>query len=269
MSERGEIVRYAYWSDRRVKSICQDNGIKLDARIKTKFTVFKIPLTSTSLDLEREPRTLYRKDIATLLERAIGDLAVEDFVTPPPIRFAKGVGLVEFSHFISTEPNRVVLYTTVQASDGTRIIVCLFGSKDNVAGYTGVGDPQVGGWTSSAMWSIKEWLASRCTVSDIHGEDAESLSVEAMKIATLQGNNDGLREHPDQPWQRGFTFGDASESEWMAEIYSDVVLDKDRWSLREPFDRVLVGAPLWVRTPTAGLRRYRDLRKRFNQQELA
>jgi hypothetical protein len=30
-----------------------------------------------------------------------------------------------------------------------------------------------------------------------------------------------------------------------------VVLDKDRWSLREPVDRILVGAPLWVRTPLA------------------
>ncbi|MER6592108.1 hypothetical protein ABT214_09695 [Micromonospora purpureochromogenes] len=86
-----------------------------------------------------------------------------------------------------------------------------------------------------------------------------------MKIATDQGMNQDWQANPDQPWTRGFTFGDTSESDWFAEIYSDVVLDENRWDLEEPVDRILVGAPLWVRTPRKSVRRYRDYRKRFNQ----
>ncbi|WP_441172086.1 hypothetical protein [Micromonospora palomenae] len=66
-----------------------------------------------------------------------------------------------------------------------------------------------------------------------------------MKIAFDQGFTQESREAPGEPWRRGYTFGDAVDAEWFAEIYSDVVLDKDRWSLREPVDRILVGAPLW------------------------
>jgi len=74
-------------------------------------------------------------------------------------------------------------------------------------------------------------------------------------------------EHEDKPWTRGFTLGHATESE-CAQIYSDVVLDKDRWTFDRDggtspdVDRILIGAPLWVRTPGAhAVTRYRDLRR--------
>jgi hypothetical protein len=45
------------------------------------------------------------------------------------------------------------------------------------------------------------------------------------------------------------------KAEWFAEVYKDVVLDKQRWqNLRpgsdvpEPVDRIVIGAPLWVRS---------------------
>jgi hypothetical protein len=44
-------------------------------------------------------------------------------------------------------------------------------------------------------------------------------------------------------------------AEWFAEVYKDVVLDKDRWHFKpgatdipEPVDRIVIGAPLWLRT---------------------
>lgn len=74
-------------------------------------------------------------------------------------------------------------------------------------------------------------------------------------------------EHKNKPWTRGFTLGCADESEWFAQIFSDVVLDKDRWTFHSDggispeVDRILIGAPLWVRTPGAhAVTRYRDLR---------
>ena len=51
-------------------------------------------------------------------------------------------------------------------------------------------------------------------------------------------------------------------AEWFAEVYKDVELDKDRRTFRrnfksasdipEPVDRIVIGAPLWVRYNTAG-----------------
>ena len=268
MTERGSFTRYTYWSERRVTDLARDLEIKTDPGWKTKITVFKVPLLSTSIDLEGAPRTPHRNEIAARVERALGDLAVEDFVTPPPAKFAKGTGLVQFSHFISTEPGRVVLNARTQASDGTNVVICMFGSQDNVPGFVGVHDPGPAGWSSSAMFSIRDWLASRCSENGSQWDDPESISVEAMKIALDQGNNDEYQKNPDRPWTRGYTFGDASESEWLAEIYSDVRLDQDRWSLDDPVDRILVGAPVWVRSPRSSLRRYRDLRRNFNEREL-
>lgn len=92
--------------------------------------------------------------------------------------------------------------------------------------------------------------------------------MEAFKIATRQGTNTYYDEHPNQPWTRGFTFADASVAEWFAEVYSDVVLDKDRWDLdADDVDRILVGAPLWVRSPRNAVRRYRDLHRQFNHDQ--
>lgn len=50
---------------------------------------------------------------------------------------------------------------------------------------------------------------------------------------------------------RAFTYGETNKmAEWCAEIYWDVNLVDD---LRDPwkgYSRVLIGAPIWVRTPT-------------------
>jgi hypothetical protein len=265
MGRKRELIRYAYWSDRRVRSIAEDNGIEVSRTLKTKLSVFKVPLTSTSLDLERESRTLYRTEIARRLEKAFAGTAVEDLSTPPPVRLAKGTGVVQFSHFVAPRPNQVVMNTRIQASDGTRAVVCLFGSKDNVARYVGPDDKCEAGWTSSEMWSVLNWLGSRCQADGSPRDDPQYLSVEAMKIATHQGTNDRFSDDPSQPWNRGYTFADASDSDWFAEIYSDVILDRDRWSLDEPVDRILVGAPLWIRTPGTRVRRYRDLRNRLGR----
>jgi hypothetical protein len=53
--------------------------------------------TNATAELAQEARTLDRAEVARRIETAIGDLAVEGFVTPPPVAFAKGVGSVEFA----------------------------------------------------------------------------------------------------------------------------------------------------------------------------
>ncbi|PXY17577.1 hypothetical protein BAY60_34245 [Prauserella muralis] len=207
--------------------------------------------------------------MAPRIETAIGDLAVQDFVTPPPVMFAKGVGRVEFAQFTGGIEKRqvVVIYTNTRSSTGSRVDVCLFGSLENTADYIGGSDQPPPGWSSSAARTIALYIQSRGTINNSQWDDPESLAVEALKIATEQGVTGNWDEHENKPWTRGFTLGHTTESEWFAQIYSDVVLDKDRWTfpsdggISPDVERILIGAPLWVRTPGAhAVTRYRDLR---------
>jgi hypothetical protein len=71
------------------------------------------------------------------VERAIGQLAVEDFVTPPPTAFAKGCGEVtiavyeRWSRPKKNKRNAVIVHTRTKASNGCRVEYCLFGSIEN------------------------------------------------------------------------------------------------------------------------------------------
>jgi hypothetical protein len=269
MGELGVIRRYAYWADRRIRDIASDNGISLERRTNWKARTAAIPLLG-SLEFAREARTLDRAEVAHRIETAIGDRAVQDFVTPPPVEFAKGVGRVEFAQFTGGTEKRqgVVLHTTSRSSTGVRTEVCLFGSVENTADYVGGADKPPAGWSSSAARAIEEYVRSRCTINNSQWDDPESIAVEALVIATEQGVTGTWDEHANKPWTRGFTLGQATESEWFAQIYSDVELDKDRWNfdrdrgISPDVDRILIGAPLWVRTPGAhAVTRYRDLRR--------
>ncbi|MER5457792.1 hypothetical protein ABT008_23745 [Micromonospora sp. NPDC002389] len=249
MGERGDLTRYAYWSERRVRSIAEDGGIDLSPRWRSKLAV-SVPLLNSTAEFEREPRGLFRNEIADRIERAIGDLAVEDFVTPPRVRFAKGRGQVEFTHLTGCRPPRVVVGVRSVASDGSRVAVCLFGSTDNLAGFVSAGEQYVGAGSgaSSSGSSISSWLVSGFPEDRSEPIDAQSISREAVAVAFDNGPGDGGPSRRDRE-QPEFSFDQVTDSEWFAEIYSDVVLVPDSWTGRTSVDRVLIGAPLWVRTP--------------------
>ncbi|MFD4636970.1 hypothetical protein ACFWN2_06620 [Lentzea sp. NPDC058436] len=272
MGERGAISRYAYWSDRRVRDIASANDVLLERRASWKAKTAAIPFIG-SFEFAQEARTLTRAEVARRIEAAIGDLAVEDFVTPPPAAFAKGLGTVEVAQLAGVGGGRqgVVMHTTTCTSAGERVDLCLFGSLENTADYIGGADQPPSGWSSSAAPAIARFIESRGTVNNSQWDDPQSLAVEALKIAVEQGITGRWAEHADKPWTRGFTLGQARESEWFAEIYSDVVLDQERWSFRADdgispeVSRILVGAPLWLRTPgVQAATRYRDVRRALN-----
>jgi hypothetical protein len=244
MGERGDFTRYSYWSDRRVRSIAEDGGIDLSPRWRSRLAV-SVPMLNSAVEFEREPRALYRNEIADRIERAIGDIAVEDFATPPKVRFAKGVGQVEFTHLVGCEPPRVVLGVRSVASDGTRVAVCLFGSRDNLAGFVGTETHYVGGGrATSSGSSISSWLVSGFSKDKAGPVNPQAVSFEAVDVAFGTGRASRRdRERPE------YTFDEMADLEWFAEIYSDVLLDRGRWVEAASADRVLIGAPLWVRTP--------------------
>jgi hypothetical protein len=248
-----------YWSDRLIRRIAVDNDIALERRLRWASRI-KAPAV-WELEVSPQGRSLPRNEIARKIEAAIGELAVADFVTPPPVRYAKGIGQILFSQFVgvSTVNEGIVAHTSVSSSDGHRVEVCMFGSVDNMAGYAGAHDRTTEGWVSSAAPAIFAFLESRGTINQSQWDDPEAISVEAFKIATKQGITPESEE--GKPWTRGFTLSHADDSEWLAEIYSDVELDQSRWNLDEAVDRIIIGAPLWIRSPGAqSITRYQTLR---------
>jgi hypothetical protein len=76
----------------------------------------------------------------------------------------------------------------------------------------------------------------------------------ALTVLLKQGTHQrGNADWATLPWNRRFTYGDVQwEAHWCAQIYDDVLVSEqgehsDDW---EGYHRVLIGAPLWVRTPS-------------------
>lgn len=261
MGELGEIWRYSYWSERRVQSVAADNNIDLSRR--TRFGITSPALVAApQVQVTREPAAVQRHEIAARVERAIGQIAVEDFVTPPPARFVKGCGPVTFAAHTRWYPESayldpgkktrkkvrqaqrtgVVLHTRTQSSDGGRIELCLFGSIDNCADYLAADKAEAPMWSSSSTQYIEEFLAHQGRQAARLYDDDESIAVEIIRTIHNQG------------MLSGHVFKRIASAEWFAEVYHDVELDKSRWQLTpghdipEPVDRIVIGAPLWIRS---------------------
>lgn len=243
MAELGTIRRYAYWSDRRIRSIATDNGINLQPRSRLSFRTPTLAGMAPQAELAVDPKAPQRHDVALKIESAIGQRAVEDFVTPPPTQFAKGVGTVTFAAYTrwSGEP-AVVLHTRTVSSNGQRVEVCLFGSIENCAEYISGSTVRAPYWSASSTWAIEEFLKHKGRKPAPTWDDAESIAMETLRVLYMSGMMGKYVRHR------------ILSAEWFAEIYHDVELTKERWSFKpgvdmpEPVDRILIGAPLWVRS---------------------
>lgn len=249
--EVGSVGRYLYWSDRLVGEIAQDNGIDLDRRsawtLSASFKVFSASRTSSR-------KALFRGEVADRIRRAVGQQAVEDFVTPPPVRFATGTGLVQMGEYVaySGDQHTAYMHTRVVASDGKRCDVCLFGSMHNYTDWTRGTKSDQDGWVASSGPWIERLLRSRGaenTWSD-DPDDFEPIAVEALKVVTGQGVTTLDELHEGLPETRAYTLGHADDAEWFAQIICDVELTQGRW-LDDETDRILIGFPLWVRSTRA------------------
>jgi hypothetical protein len=248
------IRKYHYWSDRHVHDIAADNDISLTTRWPWSLRTPSIPFVG-QIEFAEPQRNLRRNEVANRIETAIGRHAVEDLITPPAVRFAKGVSHIEFARFSSYYAGNegAVMHIQTANSLGRRIDICLFGSMDNFSGYIQRADCNPAGWTSSAWRAIDELLTTRGQENTSQWDDEESRAVEALKIATGQGITGHIKDHKDRPWTRGFTIGCAEDAEWFAEIYVDVELTNGRWDFypEQPeyrAERILIGAPIWIRT---------------------
>jgi hypothetical protein len=243
MAELGATRQYTYWSNRSVQGVVDDNGIRLEPGWR-----FGVRSPSAGLipqvEATQAPRRLSRHEVAQKIERAIGQLAVEDFVTPPPCSFAKGASRVTFavyerrSHVERDKPGNkaLIMHTRVLSSDGTQVEVCLFGSLDNCIGLAT--EPAAGEWRASSRWTIEDFIKIRDLPTEVDQQVAWSI------VRTL--HEEGLVDR--------YVFTAPDSSEWFAQIYKDISLENSRWSdlgrggVPGPIGRIVIGAPLWVRT---------------------
>ncbi|MFB7474221.1 hypothetical protein [Kitasatospora sp. NPDC056184] len=265
MRRIGEVTTYRYWSERRIRVIARDNGLRLEA--PWRLSTASSPTSVLGLGLpvfafqRPEGYERSRRKTADRLAKALrGSIAVT--YDEPGARFAGGLGRVAFSAF-TVGPQRdkgVVLHARTRNGSGRRVDLCLFGSVDNAADFR-TGEAVEGG-TSSAWYAVSELLESRGTRSTC-GWDEQELAFEALKIAT--GDRDRSESEAEEPWTLPWALGHADEAEWLAVVYSDVTLDPERWHLGgtdfEGTHRIIVGAPIWVRTATPqAVVRYSQLR---------
>jgi len=254
MGERGYVGKYLYFSERRVQTVAGDNGIRL-GRTSTSVTGKLGAPGVASVEASRSfgAASLDRDTVSALIERGIGDHAVSQFHTPSPVHFAKGVGSVAMSEFMASGDRRAIFHTRVVRDDGYRTDIVLFGSMDNLPDFIANDDLFSSGWTSSAAKSIEIFLRSGENTWDGPDEGGQALAREALKVALRQGISKASAADPSRPQLRGFTIGHAEDVEWFAEVHMDVEIDPERWSpdFEEAMstERIIIGAPLWIRTP--------------------
>ncbi|MGW6021278.1 hypothetical protein [Streptomyces sp. NPDC055099] len=256
---------FLYWSDRAIQRLAEDNGIELTGRARWTVGVgaggFQAGLAG------RERLTRSRVQEARRVRRALAKAVVEDFTTPPPAMFVQAAGRVAFAQFegIYAKNPGALLYLQTHSPAGQRVDICLFGSQDNVSGF-GPWDDFEGGWVSSEAPAIDKLLRAGDGDRPPIEDDTEALSVEALKIALHQGSTGTDEEHAGRPETRGYSVGHNGDCTVLAKVYTDIVLEPDRWHFQQgdPLagtERIIVGRPLWVRTlhPEATTR-YADLR---------
>ncbi|WP_228984242.1 hypothetical protein [Streptomyces sp. DH12] len=251
------VGRYVYWSERLVSEVVEDNGIQLDTAVKS---TLKLGALGNGIDVTRADRSSTRFDVAEKLKKKLGRRLAEHG-TPGPVQLVHGSGWVEVAEFQrwgarpehSLRQRTAILHTQTHSPRGQRTDLCLFGSLKNLQGYT-VPDEPVGGWVSSSAPAIEEFVASRGAGTSMSAVfDAEGIAVEALRVAMDQGVYAHPDEHRGRPETRAFTVLGFEACEYVVRIYQDVTLTPGRWDFRtEPdlagAERIMIGAPLWMRT---------------------
>jgi hypothetical protein len=137
--------------------------------------------------------------------------------------------------------------------DRGSVAVCLYGSMDNFLEYVQEAGPGFrDGWMSSSAPAVYNFIKSHGKQLDDPYFEPEDIAVEALLIADGQGLSPafaGDARGTDRAWERAFTYGDVPKAQWLAQIYLDVDLLATGSGREDGFRRVLIGAPLWIRTP--------------------
>ncbi|GHA39017.1 hypothetical protein GCM10010372_43990 [Streptomyces tauricus] len=256
------VGRYIYWSDRLVREVVEDNGVRLTPGIKT---AVKLGLGGSGVDVAGRDREQTPFEVAETIKKRLRAHIATDFDAPGPLQLVQGKSRVVVSEFQrwGADPEHTfgqrtaMIHAQTTTRAGRRVDLCLFGGLKNLRGFTVPEDDPVGGWASSAAPAIEELIALRgaplsARTRSRFPDDIEALAVDTLKVATTQGIYADPADHRGRPETRAFTVIGFEASDFVATIYKDVTLTPGRWDLRtEPeidgVSRILIGAPLWLR----------------------
>ncbi|MER5875084.1 hypothetical protein ABT119_04065 [Streptomyces sp. NPDC001910] len=239
-----------------------DNGVRLDPRIKP---ALNLGLPGNGVNLASRDRENTTFDIAEKLKRRLRKSIITDFSASTSGRLIQGAGQAEVAEFQRwgypqhrLQHRTAVIHTQTVTQEGHRVDLCLFGSLKNLRGFNVPEDDSIGGWTSSAAPMIEEFIALRggevsARTGRAYPLDGEALAVEILKVALAQGIYANPVDHAGRPESRAYTLLGFDATEYVALIYKDVTLTPRRWNFQvEPemvgVRRILIGAPLWMRT---------------------
>ncbi len=264
---------YVYWSDRAVSEILDG---KLSSSGNLSITIPSIFNLTPEISWGPKVSTHGRKRLSRRVERFLRRGILMDPTNGVTASYVAGCGSVEFGEFVSPggDPFGSLMLTRIRASDGTKVVVCLFGSLENYSDYIGESGPATHqGWTASGANFVRKFLEGQCQYR-VQGfgsglESRPELARYVHQIASCQG----MGSRPYDSWNRGYTYGDIRKSgEWLAQIYYDLSkeqaevedIEAARRLFSSSFDRVIIGRPIWLRA-----RRAREIRlySQYTEQE--
>lgn len=228
---------YHYWSRGQTEELAGDVHVNLRRRWLFKLSV---GIHGNGIEAQEQERSLRKDRLARKLEASS---VVRKFTgseetrtTPFYVRGAGRLTLIQ-SGGSGKEEESAVIYGTVQAPAELTAYICLFGSANNFLGYRRAG-PEQPGWAKSAWPAIQKLINTRDMVNNWQW-DNEARAFEAVKWAKMS-------EEAGRIW-----LNELPKAEWCALIYSDVTPAPGRWQggWEQQTGRILVGTPLWVRTP--------------------
>lgn len=253
MGELGGAQKYLYWANRRILRWLDDSNVKIPESSQWKMTTPNFGNIFPTIELAHNEGRTTKAELAGIFQRSFAQRIVTDLSSPAPIAFASGTGPITFGEFISLNgvPERALMYINVPVERGDAVAVCLFGSMENYAEFViEAGTHRGGGWTASSAGDIERFLSTGQFKNGVICDSREDIAREAVKVCCGQGETG---PGPDKPkgYNRNFTYGETGgDCEWCAEIFCDVDLSADELGPECGHSRVLIGAPLWVRTPT-------------------
>lgn len=250
---RNALLKYTYWSQRAIDSLLSDNQ---DAR--TRFAMklaelsISIPVAGAKVTFERVTRESGRHAAAQELWRWLGKHISTDeeqifrqgggFLTRTGEVYVTAYG----SESVDNAPTggRAALFTNWTTDGGQRVAMCLFGSMDNFDGWIRDSHPAaVTGWANSATPHVMDWLQqNREWDTRFWGESVGNVACKMSNYQLAMGSPDEVGSNDNYAKQ---LIMKEDSAEWLGFIY---YAEKRDEGLAAPFDIVLVGRPIWLRS---------------------
>jgi hypothetical protein len=225
---------------------------------------------------------LIADQILKLLPNAIEASRLTDGSKFPNPQHLFGTSGISFSDFRDgaglLEERRVMALTLYANKDGTHLAICLYCSMDNFSEILrDEGEARSEGeWTFSSAPAVAEFIANsgKITSKNPWTRDPNLIAMESVKLAL--DVRDINPEHGRGWSRRPLAFAQMDgDAEWVAEVYHDAALENiftvDRSRQYDPalpplkISRIVVGAPLWIRTKSVRSLRLAD---EWSEQEL-